>query len=167
MPNIHMVGFEASEYRRLKDIIDQAMQILGLGNDAVTTYVQALVSFCDGKNTPAPYISISSTKPEELLDIKEILQALDIGVDCEICPILLNFEEAGDMHADVISPYHDERQVVIQGKVVEDKMCPPGHAFCKACGYVAPLNRFKAHDSCPNTRLPNRCPNPGAWNFEG
>ena len=39
MPNIMMIGFNIQAYEEKKRIIDTAMQDLGLGDDAVTTYI--------------------------------------------------------------------------------------------------------------------------------
>ena len=97
MPNIHMIGFMPSEYRRLKEIVDQTMQGLGLGDDAVRTYVEALVRSCDGKHNPMPYIAVTSTKKEEIDTIIGALQAAGIKVDCEKGPVIIDFVEGKDM----------------------------------------------------------------------
>lgn len=52
MPNIMMFGFEDFDYLEMKKKINRAMEKLGLGADAVTTFVRrSQVQSCDGKCT--------------------------------------------------------------------------------------------------------------------
>ena len=108
MPNIMMLGFPPEEYEQKKPIVDAAMQDLGLGSDAVTTWFArydyinrsgCLVTSCDGQRTNMPYIVVRSTSG--LVEINSIIAALkarNIGVDCEKQPLPEDgFIEAKDM----------------------------------------------------------------------
>ena len=89
MPNIWMIGFEVMEYHRAKALIDQAMQSIDLGGEAVTTYLgESLVTSCDGKKTKMPYLIVSTTGgDEEMRQIVDALRAQDLRVDCEKHPL--------------------------------------------------------------------------------
>lgn len=88
MPNIMMFGFTEDQYQKKKKIINQTMQELYLGNDAVTTRVVSEVESCDSKQTQMPYIVVRSTGGlEEINKIVEALKTKKIGVDCEKEPL--------------------------------------------------------------------------------
>ena len=99
MPNIMMFGFDGTGYRAAKAIIDKVMADLNLQDKAVTTWSQgSLVTSCDGKNRPMPYIRICGTNKEEINAILGHLADAEIGVDCELLPIEYFFPSA-HMHS--------------------------------------------------------------------
>ena len=96
MPNIQMVGYSQEAYSSLKLRIDAVMQSMGLGGDAVTTWIPALVETCDGERTPLPYLRVCSTNPEQIGKIINAFKLADIKEDCEGC-LLTGFIPAAEM----------------------------------------------------------------------
>ncbi len=100
MPNIMMFGFSPEQYRVKKKIIDAVMQKLGLGDDAVTTWIKdSLVISCDGQHKSMPYIRICCTDAGQGDYIRQCLQAANLDLDCEQLPIR-RFFEAKTMRVD-------------------------------------------------------------------
>jgi hypothetical protein len=83
MPNIKLYGYSQSAYKELKLRIDKVMRDLGLGDQAVTTWVPALVTSCDGKATPMPYIEVGDTEDERIGLIIIRLKVAGINQDYE------------------------------------------------------------------------------------
>ena len=100
MPNIH-VYTDSTTYEELKPKIDQVMQELGLGDDAVTTPHWHPAESCDGKRTPMPYIVVSSTNEQEITVIIVALKKANLRLDCERLPLPENgFIPAEKMSSD-------------------------------------------------------------------
>lgn len=83
MPNIEIFGYNQVAYEDLKIRIDQAMESIGLSQDAVTTWISAVVTSCDGKRTPMPFIRVNDTKLEEIDQIIVAFKQFGIKEDCE------------------------------------------------------------------------------------
>lgn len=83
MPNIQICGFSAQKSQRLRTIVDEVVQELGLGADAVTSIVNCDVRHCDGLKVSAPYLRICSTSAKEIRTIIKALKAKKAWVDVE------------------------------------------------------------------------------------
>ncbi len=84
MPNVMLYGFDKRfDLRRITGKIEAAVQSINLGEDAVITVVSSKVKFCDGRKTPAPFIRICSTDPEEIKRIIDKLKEIGVNTDVE------------------------------------------------------------------------------------
>ncbi len=84
MPNIMLYGFDKPfNLKRIIGRIETAMQNINLGEEAVITVVSSRVKYCDGRKTPAPFIRVCSTEPEEIKRIIDKLKKIGIGIDIE------------------------------------------------------------------------------------
>jgi hypothetical protein len=84
-----MYGFNRREYKKTKKLIDTALQLLDLGDDAVTTRINSDVRSCDGNNKRMPYVVVRSTGGiEEVEKIVHELIIMKIRVDCEKEPLI-------------------------------------------------------------------------------
>lgn len=73
---------------RVQPLIDGALQRIGLGDDAVTTWVESRVFSCDGHNREMPYVRVCSTGGLEEIDrIVQALKESNLGMDCEKFPL--------------------------------------------------------------------------------
>lgn len=53
-----------------------------------------------------------------------------------------------------------DRQIVLKGGKVLDKICPANKDYCWECGHVNDPQTFQTNNCCPNPT----CPNPRNWN---
>lgn len=97
MPNIEIHGYgEAMVHNKgwfaifvsktafsMKEKIDEVMQEIGLGKEAITTIFPSIASTCDGEAKASPFIRISNTKPEETAKIVEALKKAHVIIDTE------------------------------------------------------------------------------------
>ena len=83
MPNIWIIGYRGVAESRLKSKIDEIMQSLGLGKDAVTTALSVDVDSCDGNYTQMPYVRVTSTSKEEVDLIIRAFKEFNLKEDLE------------------------------------------------------------------------------------
>lgn len=99
MPNLMVHGFhtESSHDPQLVSDMINAMQSIGLGDEAIITIVPSCAWSCDGQQRSMPYVRIATTGSAEEVDrIIEALRAKSIGLDIEVLR-LSRFIEAKDM----------------------------------------------------------------------
>lgn len=83
MPNIFICGYGTAEADYVKHIIDGAMKLIGLQDEAITSIVEMRPESCDYKKTSKPYLWIRSTKKKEIMAIIIALKAEGIKEDIE------------------------------------------------------------------------------------
>ncbi len=88
MPNIWICGFSEKENARIRELVNTAIEELGLSEDAITSIIEMKAEPCR-PITPAsptrtqPYIRICSSGKEEIQNITRVLKKMRIGVDVE------------------------------------------------------------------------------------
>jgi len=86
MPNIEIYdgrGFLGGGEHPLKSRIDQIMQELGLGDDAITTIICCQPESCDGKKKPMPFVRVCCKDADEMEKIIKAFKEHKLGVDTE------------------------------------------------------------------------------------
>lgn len=86
-PDVNVTSFDFSEAFEVKHRVDQVMQQIGLGDDAVTTIIPSLVVTCDGSHKVSPYLRVCSTKSEQTKFVAEALEKAGLGIDIETLTI--------------------------------------------------------------------------------
>lgn len=84
MPNIGIHGWQDEEAQKLRGKIDECLQDIGLGEDAVTEIFLTDVQSCNGKKTRRPYIRLFSTEIKHIPAILTQFQNEDIHEDVEV-----------------------------------------------------------------------------------
>lgn len=85
MPNISFHGFTLMRFIELKSQVDQTLQTMGYGVNAVTEFINSNVISCDGKKSSMPFIRVASTgNIDEIKQIIIALQAAGLNEDFEM-----------------------------------------------------------------------------------
>jgi hypothetical protein len=87
MPNIHLYGFTPEGAEEMKEVVDAAIQSIGLTAEAVTSIHSVKVESCNLERTLSPYLHVCSTDIDEVRKIVSALKTAKVYVDVEFSVI--------------------------------------------------------------------------------